>query len=104
MAFGEMSKAEFSGFRRSSFENLIRFSIDGPIHFVCMDWRHPGEILQAGALYTECKNLIVWIKGNGGMSSFYRSRHELIFVSKNGTAKHINNFGLSPSVTQGKVR
>jgi DNA modification methylase len=94
MASGEMSKAEFSEFLRSSFENLIRFSIDGSIHFVCMDWRHLGEMLQAGALYTACKNLIVWVKDNGGMGSFYRSRHELIFVFKNGSAKHINNFGL----------
>ncbi len=28
------------------------------------------------------------------MGSFYRSQHELVFVLKSGTAKHINNFGL----------
>ena len=28
------------------------------------------------------------------MGTFYRSRHELIFVWKNGTAAHINNFEL----------
>ncbi len=28
------------------------------------------------------------------MGSFFRSQHELIFVLKNGTAPHINNFGL----------
>jgi DNA modification methylase len=28
------------------------------------------------------------------MGSFYRSKHELIFVFKNGTAKHTNNFEL----------
>ena len=31
---------------------------------------------------------------NGGMGTFYRSRHELIFVYKVGTAKHLNTFGL----------
>ncbi len=94
MASGEMTKGQFVEFLRACFENLIRFSADGSIHFVCMDWRHLAEILQAGALYTELKNLIVWVKDNGGMGSFYRSRHELIFAFKNGTAKHVNNFGL----------
>jgi hypothetical protein len=28
------------------------------------------------------------------MGSFYRSKHELIFVYKVGTAPHTNNFGL----------
>jgi DNA modification methylase len=37
---------------------------------------------------------LVWNKSNGGQGSFYRSKHELIAVCKNGTAAHINNFGL----------
>src|SRR5205085_5811711 len=65
------------------------------IAFVCMDWRHMGELLSAGKqVFTELKNLVVWAKSNGGMGSFYRSRHELVFVFKNGTAEHVNNFGL----------
>jgi DNA modification methylase len=60
-----------------------------------MDWRHVGEMLQAGgANYSELKNLIVWAKDNGGMGAFYRSRHELIFAFKNGQATHINSFEL----------
>src|SRR3954471_5288189 len=60
-----------------------------------MDWRHIGEVLSAGdGLYAELKNLIVWAKDNGGMGTFYRSRHELIFAFKNGTAPHINAFEL----------
>ena len=52
-------------------------------------------MLAAGhAVYSELKNLIVWAKDNGGMGSFYRSRHELVFAFKNGKAPHINNFGL----------
>ena len=31
---------------------------------------------------------------NGGMGTFYRSRHELIFAFKKGTAPHINSFEL----------
>jgi DNA modification methylase len=44
--------------------------------------------------YSELKNVGVWNKTNGGMGSFYRSRHELVFIWKNGTAAHINNFEL----------
>jgi DNA modification methylase len=36
----------------------------------------------------------VWNKTNGGMGSFYRSKHELVFVFKHGAAPHVNNFGL----------
>ncbi len=95
MASGEMTREQFVGFLRSAFANLAAHSIDGAIHFVCMDWRHLGEILEAGlATYSELKNLIVWAKDNGGMGTFYRSRHELVFAFKNGTAPHINSFEL----------
>jgi DNA modification methylase len=95
MASGEMTKAEFTAFLSTAFENLVAHSIDGSIHFVAMDWRHMDEIHEAGKQhYAELKNLIVWAKDNGGMGSFYRSRHELIFAFKKGTAAHINAFEL----------
>ena len=95
MASGEMSKAEFTNFLTSAFQNLANHSVDGSIHFICMDWRHMGEVMEAGeAAYTELKNLIAWDKGTGGMGTFYRSRHELIFAFKNGTSPHINSFEL----------
>lgn len=95
MASGEMSEPEFTGFLKASFGNLTRHSIDGSIHYICMDWRHMAEMLNAGdGIYTELKNLIVWAKDNGGMGTFYRSRHELIFAFKNGTAPHHNHFEL----------
>jgi predicted phage terminase large subunit-like protein len=54
-----------------------------------------SEMLQAGhAAYSELKNLCVWNKSNAGMGSFYRSKHELVFIWKNGTAPHINTFEL----------
>ena len=60
-----------------------------------MDWRHIGEVQQAGEkAFTELKNVAVWNKTNAGMGTFYRSQHELIFVWKKGTAPHINTFGL----------
>jgi DNA modification methylase len=68
---------------------------DGAIAFVCMDWRHTSELLAAGeASFTELKNVVVWNKTNGGMGAFYRSKHEFIFVFKQGTAEHTNSFGL----------
>lgn len=95
MASGEMSVSEFTNFLRGALENLAENSIDGSIHFICMDWRHMRELLTAGEhVYDEMKNLIVWAKDNGGMGTFYRSRHELIFAFKKGGAPHINTFEL----------
>jgi DNA modification methylase len=95
MASGEMSSSEFTEFLNVVFRNLVASSVDGSIHFVCMGWRHLGEMQTAGsAAYGELKNLCVWIKDNAGMGSFYRSRHELIFVFKSGNGPHINNFEL----------
>ena len=95
MASGEMSQSEFTTFLATAFSHLAKFSKDGSIHFQCMDWKHLREMLDAGyGAYTELKNLVVWKKHSAGMGSFYRSQHELIFVWKNGTAPHINNFGL----------
>lgn len=95
MASGEMSQDEFTSFLHRAFANLATCSADGSIHFVCMDWRHVIEVLAAGKdVYSELKNLIVWAKDNGGMGTFYRSRHELIFAFKYGTAPHTNSFEL----------
>ncbi len=95
MASGEMTVPEFTQFLTGSLRNLANNSVDGSIHYVCMDWRHMGEMLAAGhAVYDELKNLIVWAKDNGGMGTFYRSRHELIFAFKKGEVPHLNSFEL----------
>jgi DNA modification methylase len=95
MGCGEMSADQFTAFLAAVYEQLCRYSTDGSIHQVCIDWRHMREMLDSGhAHYAELKNLCVWNKTNAGMGSFYRSKHELIFVWKNGTAAHINNFEL----------
>jgi DNA modification methylase len=92
MASGEMSEIEFIEFLKTTLGHLATFSIDGSIHFVCMDWRHGFELTSAGrGVYSELKNLCVWNKNNGGMGSLYRSKHELVFVFKNGAGPHINN-------------
>ncbi len=95
MASGEMSSEAFAAFLKTVPQSSRQLQHRRLHPFVCMDWRHMDEVLAAGrAAYTELKNLIVWVKDNGGMGTFYRSRHELIFAFKNGTAPHINTFEL----------
>jgi DNA modification methylase len=95
MGCGEMSEVEFTTFLQTVFERLAGNTVDGSIHQICMDWRHLWEMLAAGRkVYGELKNLCVWNKSNAGMGSFYRSKHELVFVWKSGTASHVNNFEL----------
>jgi DNA modification methylase len=95
MASGEMSETEFTEFLARAMRLMADFSIDGAVHFQCMDWRHMGEMLAAGqSVYGALKNLCVWNKTNAGMGTFYRSKHELVFVFKVGKGFHVNNFGL----------
>ena len=95
MGCGEMNAAEFAAFLEAIFRLLADNTVDGSIHGICMDWRHTPEMLAAGkAVYDELKNLCVWNKSNAGMGTFYRSKHELVFVWKSGTASHINTFEL----------
>jgi len=85
----------FCGRLSASFGLLVRNSKPASVHFACMDWRHAGEILAAGKhAYDALLNLYVWAKDKGGMGSFYRSQHELIFVFRNGKATHRNNVQL----------
>jgi hypothetical protein len=81
MGAGEMSRQAFTGFLQLTLGHAAAWCRDGAIAFVCMDWRHLGELLVAGeAVFSELKNLCVWNKTNGGMGSFYRSKHELVLV------------------------
>jgi DNA modification methylase len=98
IASGEMDEAGFTNFLRQSLQASASGLRDGAIAFVCMDWRHMRELLAAGyAAFDELKNLCVWNKTNGGMGTFYRSKHELVFVFKKGRVPHTNNFGLGDS-------
>jgi len=95
MASGEMTEAEFFDFLSMALSLLERNSRSGSVHFICMDWRHAAEVLLAGKkAYGTLLNLCVWTKDNGGMGSFYRSQHELIFVFRKGKEQHRNNVQL----------
>lgn len=95
MGVGEMTEQEFTRFLATSMALLISYASPGAISFYCMDWRHMAEILKAAEQTgLQLKNLCVWVKDNGGMGSLYRSRHELVFMFKNGDIPHINNVQL----------
>ena len=95
MAAGEMSEDAFTAFLTTSLGHAAAHARDGALAYVCMDWRHMGELLAAGgAVFDDLKNVCVWTKTNGGMGSFYRSQHEHVFVFKHGKAAHINTIEL----------
>ena len=95
MGSGEMTRSEFTAFLAIAFGNAAAVSQNGAIHYQCMDWRHMGEMLEAGhSVYSGLQNLCIWAKDNGGMGSFYRSQHELVFVWKVGDAPHLNTVQL----------
>jgi hypothetical protein len=95
-ASGEMSQTEFSRFLAVIFARLVHNSIDGALHFVCVDWRHSGELIAAASsIYTEFSDLCVWVKRRAGHGSLYQSQHELVFVLKSGKKPHHNKSGRS---------
>jgi DNA modification methylase len=94
-ASGEMSPDQFIRFLQNTLGPCARRTVDGGITYICMDWRHARELLEAGAaVYDDLKNVCVWTKTAPGQGSFYRSQHELVFVYKRGKAPHLNTFEL----------
>ena len=95
MAAGEMSCPAFAVFLATGLRHLAAFCVSGALLFVCMDWRHIGELLAAGSVAeARLENLCVWVKDNAGMGSLYRSMHELVFVLRTGRSRHRNNVQL----------
>jgi DNA modification methylase len=95
MGVGEMSRSEFIEFLKQTLGNAAGACHARAIAFTCIDWRHMWELQAAGEeVFADLKNVCVWNKTNAGMGTFYRSKHELVFVYKIGNGEHINNFGL----------
>ncbi|WBY16355.1 site-specific DNA-methyltransferase [Erythrobacteraceae bacterium WH01K] len=95
MASGEMTKAEFTAFLSEFIAAMLPHCKDGAVLDLCMDWRHLGELLSAiEGNGLSLLNLCAWNKNNGGMGSLYRSKHELVFITKKGKAPHTNNVEL----------
>ncbi len=95
MASGEMKPEQFQAFLLGACENMMTFSRNGSLHYICMDWRGIHDLLSVGkSIYDDLKNICVWNKDNGGMGSLYRSKHEFVAIFKHGTKAHINNIEL----------
>lgn len=95
MASGEMTEDEFTVFLTKVLKQVRDTLVDGGLCYFCMDWRHMANTLAAAASAgMELLNLIVWDKTAGGMGSFYRSRHELIFLFRKPGASHLNRVEL----------
>lgn len=95
MASGEMSESEFTNFLTTACSNIALNCQSGAIVFCFMDWRHMREMMDSGEkVFGKMRQLCVWSKDNGGLGTFYRSQHELVFVFKHGDTSHINNFEL----------
>lgn len=94
MAHGEMSPQQFTEFLSEALGRVRENAHAGAVVYVCMDWRHLHELSSAARpLFGAEKNLVVWVKKNAGMGSFYRSQHELIAVYAT-PGKVTNNFRL----------
>ena len=84
MASCEMTRKEFARFLAGAFDLARAYASPGAIIYACKDvgtWPKcsPPAISELRAF-----ELFVWVKTNGGMGSLYRSRHEFVFVFRNG--------------------
>lgn len=94
MASGEMTSEQFANFLLSAMKMLYKYSSDGSLHYLFIDWRGINILLNSGLnVYNELINILVWNKTVGGQGAFYRSQHELIPVFKK-KGKHRNNIQL----------
>ena len=94
-ASGEMTRSEFVDFLTETTGHAADVLKPGGILFLCMDWRHVGEMTETlEALGLPLLNICVWVKSNPGMGSLYRSQHELVFVAKKPGGPHCNNVEL----------
>jgi DNA modification methylase len=95
MGSGEMDDPQFVDFMHTASTRLTENAREGSIHFLCMDWRGADKLMQAAqGVYSTLKNICVWNKDKGGMGALYRSKHEFVFVYKQGDEPHVNNIEL----------
>lgn len=94
-ASGEMTQVEFTAFLTDYLGAMLPHVRDGGVVDICMDWRHLRELLASiDNNKLTMLNLCCWSKSNGGMGSLYRSKYELVAITKVGRAPHINNVEL----------
>ena len=94
-ASGEMATSQFIKFLGDFMATACQFSSPSALHFICIDWRHMRELMEAAqSHYNAMLNVCVWVKDRPGQGSHWRSQHEMIFVYRVGKARHLNNVQL----------
>jgi DNA methylase/ParB/Sulfiredoxin domain len=82
-----------SGILSADFRRLLRITLhaaesvsrEGAVHFVCMDWRHIADVMEAAKpIYGDAINVAVWVKSKAGQGCIYRDQHEFIGVFRAG--------------------
>ena len=92
---GEMSVEQFTAFLAAAIAAVRVLLAPGALLYMFMDWKHVRELLGAADQNgLTLLNICIWDKGKGGMGAFYRSAHEMVFVFRNGDAKHNNRIQL----------
>lgn len=90
MASGEMTETEFAEFISKFMQHLIKFSIDGSLHYLFMDWAGLNTLLTQGKVIIPHSKYCSLEQVIGRMGLLYRSQNEMIPIFKNGKAKHQN--------------
>ena len=87
---GELPEGEFVAFLAAFLQRSKENTKDGAILFVFIDWRRLYALITASReAGLALKDVVVWARnGAGGAAkgSFYRCRHKLVLVFKNGDA------------------
>ena len=93
---GELPEGEYVAFLTAFLQRSKENTKDGAILFVFMDWRRLYALITASReAGLALKDVVVWAtNGAGGAAkgSFYRCRHKLVLVFKNGDAVATNTF------------
>jgi hypothetical protein len=94
-AHGELSDQAFTTFLTGFLRQASAHSRPGAVQFSFSDWRHMGEMLEAGrSAGLALANLCVWDKGSGAWGSPYRGQHEMVFVFADPREPLLNNVQL----------
>jgi hypothetical protein len=95
MGAGEMGPLVFTDFLHRYLAAAQPVLMDGAFVYAFMDHKHIAQLLAAGdRAGLGYVNLLVWVKGQAGQGSFYRSGHELCAVFRHGEAAGRNNIML----------
>jgi hypothetical protein len=94
-AYGELSEEAYTAFLADFLGLAKAHSVPGAVQFSFIDWRHMGEMCQAGrSAGLALANLCIWDKGSGSWGSPYRGQHELVFVFADGREPVLDNVRL----------